>query len=192
MGNVSTANMMTGVSRPTIQHFSPEAYMGDWWEVARYDNLLFEKGCGKASAQYTLNTDGTFNILNTCYSGETPTRSDTGRGRMTSMAEPGKLAVSFDRPANLPMGVPWPGFEAPYWIHYTDYENYSIVGGPGNNFLWILSRRPVIRPEEFTFLLDLLVKLGYSIKPLIFDPSAISVSAPVAKASTPVAPWVQL
>lgn len=192
ISDITNLMASTYINRPTIQHFNPQAYMGNWWEIGRYDNLFFEKGCSRASAQYTLNSDGSFNILNTCYQGNKTIRSDTGRGRMASMAEPGKLLVSFDRPSGLPENVPWQPFEGPYWIHYTDYENYAIVGGPTNDFLWILSRQPVIRPEEFAFLLDLVVKLGYSIKPLIFDPVAISNEGSVAKPSTPVSPWVKL
>lgn len=235
--SIIVQNKQTIKTRPVITKFSPQSYMGDWWEIARYDNLLYEKGCSKAYAHYQLNHDGTIDITNTCYKNNEAVNTDKGIGRIPNKCEPGKLLVSFsldkykdkflssssssnmkpniksnmkpniksnmepNMESNMKpnmstseYNISNQGFsdkssqdglhnntlasaEGQYWIHYTDYENYSIVGGPDDKFLWILCRRKTIRPEDFTFLLDLVAQIGYRIKPLIFDRSVIDDTA---------------
>ena len=66
-----------------------------------------------------------------------------------------------------------PNYEWPYWIHWTDYSNYAIVGGPGNDYLWVLSRRQQIFNSEIPRLMKLVHCLGYDPSRLISNPKSI-------------------
>ncbi|MFC3446345.1 lipocalin family protein [Falsochrobactrum ovis] len=46
-----------------VENFDAEKYLGTWYEVGRVDNR-FERGLIKTKAEYTLNEDGSINVLN--------------------------------------------------------------------------------------------------------------------------------
>jgi len=166
--SIETPSSWSGGARrdkPTIASFDPQRYSGLWYEVARYDTLPFEKGCTRATAQYDLQPDSTIRVLNTCYVGDQVARDadgkerrDTGVARIADPKQPGKLKIRFDR---------FPYFEGNYWIHWTDYDNYSIVGSDRSDFLWILSRRPVAPEADIPWIKMMVQKFGYDPKPLI-------------------------
>lgn len=166
-------------AHPVVARLDPLKYSGLWWEVARYDTLPFEKGCSRASAYYEWDPIyKQIRITNTCYQGTQPVpgRVDQGTAKILDPMQPGKLSVTFDR---------FPTYSAPYWVHYTDYVNFSIVGGPDNTFLWILSRRPIISQRDVKFLMAWITALGYDTKPLIHDPMVVSNTALPLVAATP-------
>ena len=67
-----------------------------------------------------------------------------------------KLRVSFFRP-----------FWGDYWIIDLgpDYE-YAVVGHPGRDYLWILSRTPTIAPAVYDGILERLREQGYAVERL--------------------------
>lgn len=74
-----------------------------------------------------------------------------GRARVVDRATNAKLEVSFFRP-----------FWGDYWIIDlgTDYE-YAVVGHPGRDYLWILSRTPTMASDRLTAILARLQAQGY-------------------------------
>ena len=77
--------------------------------------------------------------------------------------ESGKLELKFTD--NLPADPGW----QPYWVHWTDYENYSIVGGPSGRFLWILSRREKVSVRDASKMAKLVESFGYNLKEIVFN-----------------------
>ncbi len=178
MGNRSTKFKYP----PIIAHFDPVRYQGLWWGIARFDTLPFLKGCDRGTAQYTWDSgQKIMNITNSCYKNSQIVKTATGKAYVPNWLHPGRLIVTFDQQ---------PGRSEPYWIQYTDYDNYAIVSGPpGCNVLWILSRRQTIRPEDQKFLIGLVDFMKHNTAMLIGDPTAISPNAPLPIEAKPE-PWI--
>jgi len=127
-------------------------YTGRWYEIARYPNT-FERGCVGVTADYALREDGRISVLNTCVEGSLDgnVRTIQGSARVVDRSTNAKLAVTF-----------FPPFEGAYWILElgADYE-YAVVGEPSRNFLWILSRDPLLDEAVFEDILSRLPERGY-------------------------------
>ena len=108
-------------------------YAGKWYEIARLPNR-FQRACaGNTTATYTLRPDGKITVLNECRTADGRRKSATGTARVADSRGPNtKLKVSFF----------WP-FSGKYWIIDLDPEyQWAVVGEPGRDYLWILSREP--------------------------------------------------
>ena len=80
-------------------------------------------------------------------------RESFGSARVSNPLDKSKLKVKFSGPEA------WPG-EGEYNVHWTDYDNYSIVGG--GQLVWILSRNPRIPKEDVSMLLNKIKSFGYN------------------------------
>jgi apolipoprotein D and lipocalin family protein len=115
-------------------------YMGTWYEIASFPHD-FQKGCTGTTAHYTLRDDGQVDVVNRCFldSLKGEEKEARGRARVVDTASNAKLEVSFFRP-----------FWGDYWIIELDEEYaYAVIGHPGRDYLWILSRTPQM--DEATF-----------------------------------------
>ncbi len=76
-----------------------------------------------------------------------------GRARVVDPVSNAKLEVSFFRP-----------FWGDYWIIdlAPDYS-FAVVGHPGRDYLWILSRTPTLDEAVYAAILDRLKARGYEI-----------------------------
>lgn len=119
--------MRSNVRNETVKNFDPERYIGTWYEIGKYPNVWFESDCSYAVAEYSLNADGSINIKNSCMDSRGRSkRISEGRGRIV---DSGKLKVMFKSTPEQP-AMP---FEGDYWLHYTDYNKFAIVGEPTGN-----------------------------------------------------------
>jgi apolipoprotein D and lipocalin family protein len=147
----------TSVPITSIAALDPARYAGRWYEVARFP-VPFQAGCGAAIAEYTLLTDGSLGVVNTC-----PTASGERRieGRAIP-AGPGRFEVRFE-------GVPVVG---PYWVLWVD-EGYrtAVVGVPSGRAGWVLNREPTIPADRLAAAMEILEWNGY-------DPSRLLSVAP--------------
>lgn len=134
-----------------------ERYMGLWYSIASIPTR-FERGCIQGTtAEYTLQDDGTIEVVNTCYSAEGTPDIARGHAWLPDDAEPGKLKVSFVRF----LGFWW--FGAPYWIIdlAPDYS-YAVVGHPSRQYGWILSRTPTLPEDVLAGIVARLEAQGYT------------------------------
>jgi apolipoprotein D and lipocalin family protein len=116
-------------------------YAGRWFEIARFPNR-FQRDCASnTTATYTLRPDGKVTVLNECRTSEGRLKSAKGTARVANAKGPNtKLKVTFF----------WP-FSGNYWIMDLDPEyRWVVVGEPGRDYLWILSREP--RMEEAVYI----------------------------------------
>ncbi len=112
-----------------------ERYLGTWYEIAKIPTW-FERSCaGGTTATYTLNRDGSVNVLNQCYRDNGMIMRAQGNATVADAATNAKLNVSF---VNFFGRWLFPG---DYWIIELgdDYE-YAVVGHPTREYGWILSR----------------------------------------------------
>jgi apolipoprotein D and lipocalin family protein len=131
-----------------------QKYLGTWYEIATIPQR-FQKGCVGVTAEYTLRTDGDIDVLNTCRQGTLDGKVRTARGK----------AWVVDKKTNAKLKVRffWP-FTGAYWVIGLDADyQWAIVGHPGRNYLWILSRTPQMDDALYNELLRLIAAKGYDL-----------------------------
>lgn len=141
----------------TVAHVDLDRYVGTWFEIASYPQR-FQKGCTATKATYTRREDGQIDVRNRCNRGglNGSESSAEGKARVVDKATNAKLEVSFF----------WP-FWGDYWIIDlgADYE-FAVVGHPGRDYLWILSRTPVLPAATYDAILARLAAQGYDLSRL--------------------------
>lgn len=144
------------VDKRTISKFDIENLLGNWYEIARFDNR-FERGLIDVSATYFIDNKGKIRVENRGVDSLTQKEKKTlGKVKLTST--PGHLRVSF------------------FWIFYSDYnilemdtkEGWMLVGGSSDKYLWIMSRHPTIQESTLKQILDLAKIRGYDTDKLIY------------------------
>ena len=142
-----------------VATFDLERYLGAWYEIARLDHR-FERGLSQVSANYRKRSDGGIDVLNRGYNAATGEwKEATGRAYPLGSPEQGSLKVSFFRP-----------FYAGYHVIDLDQQDYAyaLVSGPDRDYLWILSRTPILDKEITRKLINRATELGFDISGLIF------------------------
>ncbi|MCH9686413.1 MAG: lipocalin family protein [Deltaproteobacteria bacterium] len=123
-------------------------YLGTWYEIASYPQR-FQKGCSATTATYSQGKRDQITVLNRCRKGGLDGKVDDaeGRARVVDTTTNAKLEVSFFGP-----------FWGDYWIIDLDPEyQWAVVGHPGRDYLWILSRTPQLGGEALD---GILARLG--------------------------------
>ena len=136
----------------SVEYVDIDRYMGDWYVIANIPTFV-ETGAHNAIESYALNADGsiatTFSFNAGSFEGERKKYQPTG--------------FILDRHSNAVWGMQfiWP-FKADYRIVYLK-EDYSltVIAREARDYVWIMSRSPVIEDAEYTRLVDLIVALGY-------------------------------
>ncbi|XP_033225728.1 apolipoprotein D-like [Belonocnema kinseyi] len=102
-----------------VQNFDIEKYMGKWYEAGRYF-VLTELGGKCVTSKYSLNDDGTVNVLNSQVNAFTgKSISMEGIVEFVGKSGEGKLSISFPK---LPSVI-----KGSLWILDTDYSSYAVV-----------------------------------------------------------------
>ncbi len=155
-----TAGMIPALAQAplaTVAHVDLTRYAGQWYEIARYPNR-FERKCDRnVTATYTLRPGGRIGVENACLRSDGSRTVARGWARVADPQSSAKLKVTFF----------WPFF-GNYWILdlSPDYR-YAVVGEPGRNYLWILSRTPQMDPELYAGITSRLAGKGYDAARLV-------------------------
>ncbi len=129
-------------------------YLGKWYEIARFDHK-FERNMTHCTATYALKDDGKITVTN---KGMKNGKWKTSQGKAKTTDKPGVLRVSFFGP------------------FYSDYRilmlapaySYALVGGSTDDYLWILSRPPLLSDEICKQIVDEASRRGYDTGKLIW------------------------
>ncbi|HET6407840.1 MAG TPA: lipocalin family protein [Chthoniobacteraceae bacterium] len=113
-------------------------YAGKWYEIARLPNR-FQLDDARATAEYSLNTDGALVVVNTETRRSGIKKSVEGTATVVSGSNGSRLRVKFSGLAGLAPA----SSEGNYWIISLapDYSA-ALVGVPNRKYLWLLARRP--------------------------------------------------
>ncbi|MEZ4299809.1 MAG: lipocalin family protein [Polyangiaceae bacterium] len=153
----STTERLNLPQLATVPSVDVTRYTGTWYEIASFPQR-FQKDCTGTTATYKLRDDGEIDVVNRCrkFALDGPEDIAEGRARIVDSSTNAKLEVSFFRP-----------FWGDYWIIdlAPDYS-YAVVGHPGRDYLWILSRSPRMDEKVYSGILDRLEKVGYETKRL--------------------------
>ena len=126
-------------------------YVGRWYEIARLPNRFQKKCADSVTADYTLRSDGKIQVVNRCRKASGEFTTAEGKAKVVDKNTNSKLKVTFF----------WP-FYGKYWILDLgpNYE-YAVVGEPGRDYLWILSRNPQIDERLYQQLLAKMQSRGF-------------------------------
>jgi apolipoprotein D and lipocalin family protein len=151
----------------TVPRVDLSRYVGTWYEIAAFPQR-FQKGCTATTATYTLRPDGEVDVLNRCRLGSVDgeEKSALGRAVVVDRTTNAKLEVSFFRP-----------FWGDYWIvDLAEDYSYAVVGHPGRDYLWILSRTPAMPDETYRAIVARLEAKRYETSRLVRTVQAASPS----------------
>ncbi len=138
----------------TVPYVDIQRYLGTWYEIATIPQR-FQKGCTAVTATYSLNKDGTISVVNACRKGalDGPRKSVRGKAWVVDKKTNAKLKVRFF----------WP-FSGDYWVIGLDADyRWAVVGHPGRNYLWVLSRTPQMEEALYREILELVQSRGYDL-----------------------------
>lgn len=149
----------------TMRHVELTRYAGRWYEVARLP-MFFEATCdGQPTAHYEPRMDGSIGVVNRCPIGNGDFTEVSGIAEPVAGSGGGQLKVSL-----WPVWLRWlPMAWTDYWIVHVD-EDYSeaLVGSPGRNFCWLLSRRRTLPRERMLALIEIARDQGFAVDKLRF------------------------
>lgn len=141
-----------------VSDFDVTRYLGTWYEIARLDHP-FERGLSDVSAVYTLDDDGTIEVLNKGFDTQNKRWKEAcGQARFLGDMSVGSLEVSFFGP-----------FYSGYHIIALDLENYryAMVAGPSRSYLWLLSRSKTLDESIYSDLVSRAEEWGFDTEKLI-------------------------
>lgn len=136
VGLISSCATSKNPPLATVPKVDVKRYAGLWHEVARLPNS-FQRDNAKATAYYTVQGDGSIEVVNTEYRPDGSTKVATGTAKAVPDGRNSRLRVEFNGWGAL---APNPK-EGNYWIVdlAPDYS-VALVGTPNRKYLWLLSR----------------------------------------------------
>lgn len=142
------------VDNSVVSDFDTDRFLGEWYEIARFDHW-FERDMQNTKAKYTLLENGRIEVVN---SGIKDGKQEESKGKAKLTDTPALLRVSFFGP-----------FYSDYRILLVDKGySYALVGSGSDDYLWILSRTPVLSDEAKTVILNEAKRRGYEVGNLIW------------------------
>jgi apolipoprotein D and lipocalin family protein len=142
-----------------VAMFELDRYLGKWYEIARIENR-FEAGLDNVTATYSLNDDGSVNVLNQGYNAEERAwKAAEGRAVFVGADDVGHLKVSFFGP-----------FYSSYVVYELDHKSYqyAFVTGYNREYLWFLSRTPTVDKAQVERFIQQAKSLGYNTSEIVF------------------------
>ena len=138
-------------------------YAGQWYEIAHLPMSFQDKCAGDITAAYTLREDTLIGVRNACRTADGETSIAEGVARPVK-GHPGRLQVRF-----APDWLSWvPFLWTDHWVIDLDPGyTWAVVGEPGREYLWILSREPSMDQALFEQIKARAVAMGYDVGPLI-------------------------
>jgi apolipoprotein D and lipocalin family protein len=140
----------------TVKAVDLEKYLGLWYEIASFP-ASFQKGCRCSTAEYqTAPGKNYIRVINKCLKLKR-------NGSKLTVARGKAFVVKGSNNARLKVQFFWP-FKGDYYIiELADDYSYAVVGHPGRNYLWILSREPYMTSDTYSMLQEKIKAKGYDI-----------------------------
>lgn len=141
-----------------VKGFDVKRYAGKWYEISRLD-FRYEKGLDNTSANYTLNDDGTIDVVNRGYNVKKKKwKEATGKAKFVDGRDEARLKVSFFGP-----------FYSGYNVLAIDQAyKYALVAGEDLKYLWLLSRETTMPAHIREDYLARANSLGYNTSGLVW------------------------
>ncbi|SUJ14074.1 Outer membrane lipoprotein blc precursor [Sphingobacterium spiritivorum] len=141
-----------------VENFDQSRYLGKWYEIARFD-FKFEKNLKNTTATYSLNKDGSIKVVNTGFDTvERKQKEAVGKAKFVNEPTQGMLKVSF-------FGPFYSGYNV---IALDSAYQYALIAGKNLDYLWILSRTPILPDQIKREYLVKAKEAGYDLNKLIW------------------------
>jgi apolipoprotein D and lipocalin family protein len=138
-------------------------YMGSWYEIAKFPNRFQKKCVANTVAQYTLLTSGRVRVTNRCRMANGEMDEAIGMARQMGAKNSPKLKVRFAPEWLSFLDAVW----GDYWVLDLDPAYQLVaVGEPSREYLWVLSRTPIVPAPEYQALLRRLEAQGFDVSKL--------------------------
>ncbi len=139
---------------------SPSFYTGKWYEIARLPTAT-QKDCQGGLTQFTGNAKGGFSVVQSC-------RVGSLTGKVKSYDTAGKIVPGTDN-AKFELSFFGGVRKQEYWvIDRDDGLGWAVMGTPGGNYAWLMSRTPTMPAREKAAIVSRLKAAGYKTDKLIF------------------------
>jgi apolipoprotein D and lipocalin family protein len=147
-----TACAMETRPMKTVDYVDLERFMGDWYVVANIPTVL-ERGAHNAVESYELTPDGTIKTTFTfragSFDGEEKTYHPTG------------YVLDTTTNARWGMQFVWP-IKADYRVILLDDDyRLTIIGRQKRDYVWVMSRDPVLSDADYGRVEAFLEEVGY-------------------------------
>jgi apolipoprotein D and lipocalin family protein len=147
-----------------------DRYAGRWYEVARFPNSFQEDCIGETMAEYQRLSNGQIRVVNSCRQADGTMKRAVGRAKLADRDGPtSRLKVRF-APAFLSfLPMVWGN----YWIlDLTSDYSAALVGAPDRQYLWVLSRTPILPDTTYDRMVRTAARQGFDIRRLRRSPVA--------------------
>ncbi len=146
-----------------VEGFIVERYLGIWYEIARLDHS-FERELEAVTARYSMSSKGEIRVVNRGYSRKDGEWKEIiGHAKAVNDSSRGHFKVSFFGP-----------FYASYIVFGLDRQDYSyaFVSGYKTDYLWLLSREPVVSDRVMDKFSKTAKAAGFAVENLVWvDPN---------------------
>jgi apolipoprotein D and lipocalin family protein len=139
-------------------------YMGTWYQVAWFPNR-FQKQCVSDTTATYRRVEGGVEVINRCRTADGKVDAITGLARPSDarlegdQLQPARLEVSF-----LPRALRWLPFWGDYWVLMRAEDGrFAVVSEPRREYLWVLSRGPMLAPADEVAIRSRLGELGFDL-----------------------------
>lgn len=139
-------------------------YLGTWYEQARYQNFFERKCKSNIAARYTLQEDGSIEVLNSCTTHSGKLAEVRGTARKANKKDV-TFKVTFAPKILRLLPFVW----ANYTVLYVDPEyQFALVGEPSRKYLWFLSRKQKADSDLLKKVKVIAQEHGYNLSKLIY------------------------
>jgi len=154
----------TGPALQAVASLDVPRYLGRWYEIAKFPNRFQKQCAAQTRADYQLSADGRISVINRCQNQQGQIEEAKGIARQQGSSTSPRLQVRF-APAWLSF---IPAVWGDYWVVDID-QGYQLaaVSEPSRNYLWILSRTPMVPEPVLTELIERLRRQGLAVEKLV-------------------------
>ena len=140
---------------PAVASVDLARYMGTWYEISHVPNFP-QKGCTDTIVHYRLAKDGGFELLNTCWKGDTY-KPYHGFAKPLEPGSTTKFRVKF-----------FVLLSSDYWIIDLDPGyRWAAVGNHKRDQLWVISRERDLDAKIYDGILARAAAQGYDVSKLV-------------------------
>lgn len=140
-------------AQPPSKPVAAAFYTGKWYEIARTPNSG-QRNCEAATTEFTAKGDNGFSVRQVC-------RRGTIDGKAKAVNTTGKIIAGSNN-AKFSMNFLGGLKKQEYWVlDRADDQSWAIMATPGGNYVWLLSRKPVMDEATRAAALERVKALGY-------------------------------